>query len=105
MNKKITIAQWDELSSEQKYHLQTGHAPSEHEVIIFKRGTATITDMVVFMGNDIDAISNCNGDWHVYTELADDRDDTEYYHAVAEELVDALFECVKYKLGVVIKEQ
>lgn len=89
MKQDITAEQWAEACRKgQDYTIEF-----EGGSLIFE--DTSIGGMIEFLGDDLEDMTNCGGDWHIYL----DDEPLEPYDIVEKELVDALWEAVKYKLN------
>ena len=93
MKQHITKEQWDELSDKQKALFWNKENDSWNKVVL-KEELPNIGQMIEFLDDDLEEIANYGIIWHVSIE----SEPLEPEIFEGKELVDALWEAVKYKL-------
>jgi|TARA_Y100000310_G_scaffold158420_1_gene157821 hypothetical protein len=93
MKQHITKEQWDELSKDGQNALKEFIGFDNLEEHIYN---ITIGEMIEFLGKDLYSIKRLGEDYEVWTLLAVGFE--EMYAPKKEELADALWEAVKFKL-------
>ena len=95
MKQKITKEQWDEVSDDEANFFM-GYRIKKN-VRMRPYIYPTIGQMIEFLGDDIDDILKCNH-WVVRMNFRKENNIPTYDKTQQPELVDALWEAVKYKI-------